>query len=118
MADFHEYGDANFDIESEHQTSLAELRISENEPAQDLDMRIPDPLTVIEPPSSVIGASRREAGRTLQMAPNVGPEVNFPKFLDCQNLGQGVNQVDILLDRRVMNKKFISCRKRLNWLLH
>ena len=65
MADFHEYGDANFDIESEHQTSLAELRISENEPAQDLDMRIPDPLTVIEPPSSVIGASRREAGRTL-----------------------------------------------------
>ena len=58
MADFHEYGDANFDIESEHQTSLAELRISENEPAQDLDMRIPDPLTVIEPPSSVIGASQ------------------------------------------------------------
>ena len=57
-----------------------------------------------------IGASPDEAGRALQMAPDVGL-----KFQDCQNYDlNDAKQVDIILNQRVMIRRFISYKKRLN----
>ena len=79
MAEFSISDGFPLETEGESNLPLEECNITKTERTQDPDMWTSDPLNFVTEtsPGHVIGASPSEAGRPLQMAPNVGLELIF-----------------------------------------